>query len=365
MKLKSSYTTGVHTVATIKALLSKNYKSVKIKLPTKKIANIKINNFLKTKNFIKVTSIKGLNDDLDVTKGCKIETFLVKKIKKNFLNKIKHNPVIIKINSNKIYLYAGIGVGVVTKKGLKIDVGYPAINPIPLKILRNEAKKVLKTNHKKFHFIISVKNGEKLAKNTANSKVGVLGGLSILGTSGIVKPISNEAYLSSIETEIKVANANCKKIIFTLGNLAFNFAKAQNREICVVEIGNFIFNSFEFLKKCNFEEVIFIASLGKMTKVAQGFKNTHNRFGEIDFNLLKLWIKEEFKIELNHKFNTTKELINELYKLNLSEKLYLLIIQKAIEVLSGWSEFSANLKVICLEEKKEATLSFSLEKLKQ
>lgn len=353
-KLKSGYTTGTHTVAIVKALLiakfkKRRVKSVKLKLPNKKYANIKINFFSKNRAF----SIKGDNDDLDVTKGAKIEVYLVNRVNKNLLNPTKHSPTIIKIGSNKIFLYAGKGVGVVTKKGLKIDVGYPAINPTPLKMIENEAKRILKTKNQNLYFIVSIKNGEKIAQNTANAKVGVIGGLSILGTTGIVKPVSASAYLDSVEAEISVANSNCTQVIFTLGNSAYRFAQKESLEVCIVEIGNFIYDSFQKLKYTNLKEVTFITSLGKMTKVAQGFKNTHNRFGDIDFDLIKLWIKDEFQIELNSEFATTKAISDELVKIDesLKEKFFIMVTKKASEVLSSWSE-DINLKVVCLDGKK-------------
>ena len=354
MNLKSGYTTGTHTTgafksALIKYLSNRDEKIIDITLPNLEIANIKIEEILRDKTLILSKSIKSDNDDLDVTKGCEIIIYLSNKLNENLLSTISQTPQILNLKNSKLYIYAGSGVGVVIKEGLKIKPNYPAINPIPLKMLKSVADKF--EINENLYLIVSVKDGEIIAKETANAKVGVIGGISILGTSGIVKPISNIAYLDSIKVEISVAKSECYRVVFTLGNSAFKFAKENYSTTCIIEIGNFIYDSFNLLKDSNFREVIFIVSIGKMTKVAQGLKNTHNRFGEIDFNLVKLWVKEEFDINFNIEFNTTKMLIEELEKIdkNLKDKFYKLITKKTNIVLNNWYENLKNIKIISLE----------------
>ena len=268
-KLKKGYTTGVHTSFAFKAALEA---------------------FLYTSNTIISKSKKSDNDDLDVTKGAVIVVTI--SLSKNMLNlnPIKHNPYIFQNNNTTLQIYAAKGVGVVTKDGLKPPKNYPAINPIPLQSLQNIFN-LFKFSHKIIYCSIGVENGENIALKTANSKVGVIGGISILGTTGWVKPISSIAYLNSIETELNFAKSNnIDTIIFTLGNNSLQKAKQLYKNHYIIEIGNFIYDGISLAIKKNFSSIILICGIAKAVKISQGFKNTHNRFGSIDFNNLQQYI---------------------------------------------------------------------------
>ena len=184
------------------------------------------------------------------------------------------------------------------------------------------------------HAIISVENGKELAKQTANAKVGVIGGISILGTRGIVKPVSSTAYLDSIKTEINVASKNSDTIVFTLGNSAFDKAKTFYDEVSIVEIGNFVYDAMNFLKEYHFKKIVFITSSAKMAKVAQGSKNTHNRFGSIDFILIKKWLLE-VGILYQKESVTLKAILDEL-RSDEKEKFLKLVMQKADNQIASW-----------------------------
>ncbi len=213
------------------------------------------------------------NDDLDVTKGCEIVAKVSNNLEDLKLNPIPHNPYML----GNLKLYAGEGVGVVTKDGLKPPKGYPAINPTPLEAMREVAKGIKEP----LFATISVTNGEKIAKQTANAKVGVLGGISILGSSGFVKPISNEAYLDSIKAEVEFIRANgYKKVVFTLGSSSLKEALKHYLAEQIVEVGNFIYDGLSLAKDL---DIVLYIGIAKALKIAQGFKNTHNRFGSIDF----------------------------------------------------------------------------------
>ncbi|MEY4505230.1 MAG: cobalt-precorrin-6A synthase, partial [Pseudomonadota bacterium] len=186
----------------------------------------------------------------------------------------------------------GLGVGVATKDGLKVKKGYPAINPAPLDCMCKIAKETLKKFDSPIYIAICVENGENIAKETANQKVGVLGGISILGTTGIVKPISNEAFLDSIKTEISVIAVDSKEIILTIGNTAHKEAIEEYGEYKVVEIGNFVKDTIDAISQYQFTNITLIAGIGKMAKIGQGFKNTHNKYGDTDFNIVNGWLLE-------------------------------------------------------------------------
>ena len=334
-QLRLGYTTGTHATATLLACLKEFYEqkithSLEVILPQNKSALIEVHHKAPFEFF----SIKGDNDDIDVTKGAKIFCKLTQTPPQNLK---QQTPTLLFINQTKLFIWAGDGVGIVTKKGLKITPNHPAINPIPLQMMQQNAISIIKYHKDILHIIFSVENGEMIAHDTANAKVGVLGGISILGTRGIVKPVSASAYIDSIATEIDVASAyNPNVIVFTLGNSAIDFAKTLYDETSIVEIGNFVYDASAKLKKHHFNQVVFITSVAKMTKVAQGFKNTHNKFGTIDFHKVKECIKNNFHYELKDEEFVTLKGVMEHLDTKYHEDFIQLITQKAVFQMQQW-----------------------------
>ncbi|GKT30578.1 Cobalt-precorrin-5B C(1)-methyltransferase CbiD like protein [Aduncisulcus paluster] len=292
------------------------------------------------------------NDDLDVTKNCEIVVTISDKVDDLRLNVTPHNAQVCVQGSNKLSIYAGLGVGVVTKKGLKITPDFPAINPTPLNAMFDIFKKLsLDYENLDLHCSVSITDGENISKQTANSKVGVVGGLSILGTTGIVKPVSSSAYIDSVRTEIEFAKENeFNPLIFTLGNSAFRVSKESYDEAQIVEVANFVYDSIEIATQKEIKKVIFVCGIGKMTKVYQGFKNTHNRFGTIDFVQLKEDIKNEIGYEVDIESTlTVKGISQELEKIGLVNDLYTMIAKKANEQIKVWFPTS-NVEALILEQ---------------
>ena len=315
-KLKRGYTTGVHASFAFKSALQ---------------------TFLATKTQATSKTNKMDNDDLDVTKGCEIIVSISSDKDDLELNSIEHKPYLLKNDISILEVYAGLGVGVVTKDGLKPPKNHPAINPIPLKVMQDIFQS-LEINEKKLFCNVSVTDGETIAKETANAKVGVLGGISILGTTGFVKPISATAYIDSIEQELNYAKANgYKKVIFTLGNSSYKKAVEMQEDGYIVEIGNFIYDGIILAVKLEFEDIKLIVGMGKLVKIAQGFKNTHNRFGSIDFIVVQSWCDEDIKESLTIK--GVREILGDS-----CGKFDILVKNKAQEKLFEW--FSKNIEVI-------------------
>lgn len=331
--LKKGYTTGAHTYMVFRTALEC---------------------FLATNEFSISKTNKMDNDDLDVTKGCEIIVSISGKKSELELNPIEHNPSTFRAGTNKLSLYAGTGVGVVTKKGLKIAPEFPAINPAPRDaIYKAFIELVDGYENLDIKCAVSVTDGENIAKQTANAKVGVLGGISILGTTGIVKPVSSSAYIDSVKTEIAFAvNNGYERLYFTLGNSAFGVAKKHSSEEAIIEIGNFIYDSIGLATKLKVKEVVFLCGIGKMTKVYQGFKNTHNRFGVIDFKQLQKDIEDElrFRVDIESTL-TVKGISQELEKHGLLDEFYKMITKKANEQIKLWHKDS-NVKAIILEQKE-------------
>jgi cobalt-precorrin-5B (C1)-methyltransferase len=229
------------------------------------------------------------NDDLDVTRGCEIVVTLSHRKGDLTLNPIAHTPYTL----GTLELYAGAGVGIVTRKGLKPPAGFPAINPAPLEAMHEIYLRQNPTQTAKSAYgTIAVTDGERIARQTANGKVGVLGGISILGTTGWVKPVSNTAYLDFLATEIGFAKANgYETVVLTLGNRALAYAKAHYEAAHIIEAGNFVHDAIAIAQREGIGHVHFVAGIAKGVKVMQGHRNTHNRFGTIDMEALCIQIR--------------------------------------------------------------------------
>lgn len=368
-KLKSGYSTGSHASAALKAALLSLFspdisvEKVKINLPDYNQLEFSINKVVKTFEYVIVSVIKSDNDDYDVTKGCNIicNATLIDKKELFVFNKTDHKPYHFEFNGINLYIWAGRGLGVVTKTGLNAKVGYPSINPIPLAMMQDifqEAVELLQIPPKTtVNLVFEVVNGELIANNTANPKVGIIGGISFLGKKGIVKPISTDAYLESLKNEISVASFNpSKTIVFTIGNSSLKFAKYfyKLEKECFIETGNFVFDSLKIIQNYNFSKIIFVANIGKLTKIAQYKKNTNNKFGYINFTLLQSWLEKqtfpEIIITISNQMTTVgalEEFINVKYPKFLI-KFHQLICEKALNTIKNWCE-KLNLRNLAIE----------------
>lgn len=255
--LKTGLTTGACATAAAKAalisLLYDDYpEEVSFALPDGEILSIPTSHI--SKGTAMVT--KEDNDDYDVTKGCRITA-----------------TVSLRDDGQLMFLQ-GKGVGTVTLPGLGIPVGEPAINPTPRRMITQEIRSL---TDKGVDVTISVDNGEELWHQTFNHKVGVLGGISIIGTSGIVSPLSNEAFVESIGRELQVAKAiGCTTIGFASGKKGENALKAQEPDLHVIHYGNFIGEALKKAHVLGFRRVVIGIMIGKAIKLADGHLDTHS-----------------------------------------------------------------------------------------
>lgn len=179
----------------------------------------------------------------------------------------------------------GQGVGRVTRPGLDQPVGAAAINSTPRRMIREEVEAVCRSLDYQggLSVVISTPGGEAVAQKTFNPVLGIEGGISILGTSGVVEPQSLQALLDTIQVELKMhAAAGCKEVIFTPGNYGEDFLKAHPpvRQIPVVKISNFVGDSLDFAVEMGFTQVYLVGHLGKFVKLAAGVMNTHSRYAD-------------------------------------------------------------------------------------
>lgn len=181
-----------------------------------------------------------------------------------------------KTGEDDVVITGGEGVGIITKPGLQIPVGDYAINPVPRSmILKNLKDKI--PEGKVAKVTISIPEGEKIAKKTMNPKLGIVGGISVLGTTGIARSMSSEAYKNSIVTQLDVALAsNIDNLVFVPGNIGEKLAlkKLDVTKEQIVQTGNYVGFMFEEAEKRGITEFTFFGHMGKLIKVAGGLFNT-------------------------------------------------------------------------------------------
>lgn len=267
--LRNGYTTGACATACAKAalislLIQKEVTEIEITLPIGKKVTFAIISCIFDSNQATCTTVKDAGDDPDVTHGATIGCTIS-------LN-----------DTNEIQFLQGKGVGVVTLPGLAIAVGEPAINPVPRKMITDAmhfVKHQLQCD-KGIDVQVFVENGEEIAKKTLNSRIGILNGISILGTTGIVKAFSASAYIASITQGIDVSIANgCSEIVINSGGRSENLLKAQFPHLpdfAFIQYGNWIGDTLEKIKSVPLKKVTIGIMIGKAAKLAQGELDTHS-----------------------------------------------------------------------------------------
>lgn len=216
---------------------------------------------------------KDGGDDPDVTHGMDI------------FAQVKEIP------NPEIVITGGQGIGVVTEPGLSVSVGEYAINPVPLEMIRSSCRKVIPAG-KGIAVIIFTPQGETVAKKTFNPRLGITGGISIIGTSGIVEPMSEEALKQSIALELSMlAEKKYKKIIFVPGNYGRDFAtqELQIRSVPIIKISNYIGDMLEEAVRLGFQEILLVGDLGKLIKVSAGIFHTHSRVADGRMEILSCY----------------------------------------------------------------------------
>ena len=183
---------------------------------------------------------------------------------------------LIDFDGEKVIITGGEGVGIITKPGLQIPVGDYAINPVPRKMIKmNLEDKV--PEGKSAKVTISIPQGREIAKKTMNPKLGIIDGISVLGTTGIARSMSSEAYKNSIVTQIDVAIAsNLDDLVFVPGNIGEKLAlkRLDVTKEQIIQTGNYVGFMFEEAKKRGIDKFTFFGHIGKLIKVAGGIFNT-------------------------------------------------------------------------------------------
>lgn len=274
-KYRRGYTTGSCAAAAAKA-------SVHMLFTNKKIENINIDTPKGIPLTLKVKNIK-LKDKSAV---CSIEKDGGDDIDATHTMDIFAKAELIPREDEEIIVTSGVGIGIVTKKGLSVEVGKPAINPVPMRMIRSEISKVLGENHKLLNKDKSLKitifapQGEEIAKKTFNPRLGIVGGISILGTTGIVEPMSEDGWKKSLSIELEMKKAQgMDKIILVPGNHGEEFIREHlkiDMNNCV-RMSNFVGYMLNEAKRLGFKKILMAGHIGKFIKISAGIFNTHSK----------------------------------------------------------------------------------------
>lgn len=294
-KLKCGYTTGACSAGAAKAaamiLFNKVEELNEIEIASPKGINIEmpIEAIEIGKDYVECTILKNGGDDPDNTHGTPIKA----KVRRSCDSQDKIINEEFETNcagakDERVLLKGGIGVGIVTKDGLFVPKGEPAINPGPRKMIKDEVMKVLPEGEK-VEVIISVPEGVEIAKKTFNQRLGIEGGISILGTTGIVHPMSEESLKASIQLEINQKALNNEKIVLTFGNLGDNYCRELGyREEEIVICSNYIGFALETCVSSKVKAVAIVGHIGKMSKIAYGCFNTHSKINGVRLEVIAL-----------------------------------------------------------------------------
>lgn len=277
--LRSGYTTGACAAAAARAacmaiLLQKRIRSVDTTFPDNTTVTFDVTIDQLTTHTATAAVIKDAGDDPDVTNGARITA----DVEISRIGKGDHTVEIL----------GGKGVGVVTKPGLAVAVGLPAINPVPLHMIRANISETLKDHGREdisVRVCINVPDGVELAKKTLNARLGIIGGISILGTTGIVRPISAEAWTATIQSSLDVAQAGgVEEIVLSTGRTSEKcIQRTMNPpEEALVMMGDYLHFALREVRKYSFRKIHMATMWAKLLKGAMGYEHTHVRHGVLD-----------------------------------------------------------------------------------
>ncbi|WP_025162094.1 cobalt-precorrin-5B (C(1))-methyltransferase CbiD [Paraclostridium bifermentans] len=348
-KYKRGYTTGSCATGAAKAatymiLTKETLETVNIDTPKGIPLNLKVENVDINNAFAQCSIQKDGGDDIDATH--KIHIYAKAEL----------------IDCNEIIIDGGIGIGRVTKKGLGIEIGKAAINKTPISMIQSEVRKVI-GDTKGVKITIFAPEGETIAKKTFNPRLGIVGGISIIGTTGIVEPMSDEGWKKSLSIELEMKKAQgMDKVILVPGNHGEMFIKESLGidSKYIVRTSNFIGYMLKEAQRIGFKKILMAGHLGKYVKIAGGIFNTHSKVADARNEILIANLAlMNAPFELINKVNeclTTEEFIEileddkykkykEIYNI-LSEKC-----KKRIDIYMNDDEIDIEVMIFSMEKK--------------
>jgi cobalt-precorrin-5B (C1)-methyltransferase len=256
------------------------------------------------------TVMKDAGDDIDAT------------------DKLEISATVRLTDDGKVKIRSGKGIGIVTKPGLQVAIGELAINPVPRWMIEESVKEALPPS-KGVDVTLNIPEGEKVAAKTLNPKLGIVGGLSVLGTTGVVKPLSMEACRRSLVPQIDVAlSEGYERVFFVPGNIGERITKKLFKppEDAIVQTGDFVGYMLDKAAEKGVKEIVFLGHPGKLAKVAAGIFNTHHKVADARNEVIAAYAgavgAAATVVNRILQANTTEEAITLLKQVGLSEQVF-------------------------------------------
>ena len=277
-RLRLGYTTGSCAAAAAKAaawmlLTGRRKETITLDTPKGIRLELAVREITMRADSVSCAIEKDSGDDPDVTKG----TLIFASVRRT--------------DEPGVHIDGGEGVGRVTKRGLDQPVGNAAINSVPRQMIRENVEEVMALTDFSggLDVVISAPEGETLAKKTFNPRLGIVGGISILGTTGIVEPMSEAALVETIRVELRQRRAMGKEYaLLTPGNYGSDFIR-QNLDVdlnTAVQVSNFLGDALDICRALGFRGALLVGHVGKLVKTAGGMMNTHSKYGDCRMEIL-------------------------------------------------------------------------------
>lgn len=359
-ELRSGFTTGTCAAAAAKAaakilFTGKKERITRITTPKGTEAVLPLFQVEMTPERVSCGVVKDAGDDPDVTNGVTVFASV------EYLDAGRESGEERKrwyFREPGLYLTGGPGIGVVTKPGLSCPVGKYAINPVPRQMILDETESVAKEHRILRPLLITVwiPAGIELAEKTFNPRLGILGGISILGTSGVVEPMSEAALTATIRLELHMKAVEGKKTtIVTPGNYGEAFLK-ETLGLSLkqgIQCSNFVADTMEMVASEGMKTVLFVGHIGKLIKVAGGVRNTHSKYGDRRMEILWQCAEKSCRVDLRPQLKaavmeavTTEEAVRLLEEAGILSETMKEVVEKIRRHITEWVEGKIQLEVV-------------------
>ena len=281
-ELRSGYTTGACAAAGVKAaflyMAGADWHEVSLTALDGTPLTIPVKDVVETVEGIRAEVVKFSGDDPDITNGVSVFTTLA-----------------LVDETDDIEFRAGEGVGTVTKRGMSLPVGEPSINMGPRTLIRNVVEEMTGSADVGARVTISIPAGVELAKKTLNPVLGIEGGISVIGTTGVLRPMSEEAFKDSLVPQIDVALAAGEPVlVFVPGKIGERIALSLGvSQSALIETSNFIGFMLDRAAERGAEKILILGHTGKLVKMAAGVFHTHNRVADARLETLAAYAAAE------------------------------------------------------------------------
>jgi cobalt-precorrin-5B (C1)-methyltransferase len=354
-KLRTGYTTGSCAAAAAKAAVfmlfsGQEISRMEIDTPKGWKLNLDVQKPYRDELSAGCFVIKDAGDDPDVTDGIEVHARATR------------------IQGQDIVIRGGRGIGTVTRPGLLVPPGEPAINPVPRSMILNEVKKVLPVGAG-VEIEISIPQGAEIARKTFNPKLGIIGGISLLGTTGIVEPMSEEALKDTVALELRCKRAaGDDKVVLVPGSYGERFCEkwlgiSPDR---FVKISNYLGFALEKCAELGFTSILLAGHLGKLVKPAAGIFYTHSRVSDTRMEILTAYLgvlgmkTEQLREIMN--CQTTEEAIKLVDRTGYQE-LYQVIAEKCAQRCAAYVYDQLEVGVVLFSMEKMLAQSSQTEKI--